>query len=76
MKEIASIVKENGMKPGIWLIPQKIDRDDIYEKNPAYFLHYNDGRPVKHTDWAPENRAMYVVDVTNQEALDNGELKS
>lgn len=71
MKEIASIVKESGMKPGIWLIPQKIDRDDIYARNPAYFLHYNDGRPVKHTDWAPENRAMYVVDVTNQEALDN-----
>ena len=71
MKDIADIVKANGMRPGIWLIPQKIDRDDLYKKNPEYFLHYQDGTPVKHTDWAPDNRAMYVVDVTNKDALIN-----
>lgn len=71
MKQIADIVKENRLRPGIWLIPQKIDRDDLYKANPDYFLHYQDGSPVKHTDWAPGNRAMYVVDVTNQDALIN-----
>lgn len=71
MKQVADIVRENGMRPGIWLIPQKIDRDDIYFANPSYFLHYRKGDPVKHTDWAPENRAMYVLDPTNPEAIEN-----
>lgn len=70
MKWVADIVKQHGMKPGIWLIPQKTDSDEVFKENPDLFLHKPDGTPVRIGDWHPRKIENYVVDPTNPEALE------
>ncbi len=70
MKWVADIVKQHGMKPGIWLIPQKTDSDEVYEEHPDWFLRKPDGTPVRIGDWHPRKVESYVVDPTNPEALE------
>ncbi len=70
MKWVADIVKQHGMKPGIWLIPQKTDSDEVYNEHPDWFLRKPDGTPVRIGDWHPRKVESYVVDPTNPEALE------
>ncbi|MCS7252721.1 MAG: alpha-galactosidase [Armatimonadota bacterium] len=70
MKWVADIVKQRGMKPGIWLIPQKTDSDEVYNEHPDWFLRKPDGTPVRIGDWHPRKVESYVVDPTNPEALE------
>ncbi len=70
MKWVADIVKQHGMKPGIWLIPQKTDSDEVFNEHPEWFLRKPDGTPVRIGDWHPRQVASYVLDPTNPEALE------
>jgi len=70
MKWVADIVKQHGMKPGIWLIPQKTDSDEVYNEHPDWFLRKPDGTPVRIGDWHPRKVESYVVDPTNPESLE------
>ncbi|MCS7191455.1 MAG: alpha-galactosidase [Armatimonadetes bacterium] len=70
MKWVAEIVKQHAMKPGIWLIPQKTDSDEVYNEHPDWFLRKPDGTPVRIGDWHPRKVESYVVDPTNPEALE------
>ncbi|MCS7186697.1 MAG: alpha-galactosidase [Armatimonadota bacterium] len=70
MKWVADIVKQHGMKPGIWLIPQKTDSDEVYSEHPDWFLRKPDETPVRIGDWHPRKVESYVVDPTNPEALE------
>jgi hypothetical protein len=70
MKWVADIVKQHGMKPGIWLIPQKTDSDELFNEHPDWFLRKPDGTPVRIGDWHPRKVESYVVDPTNPEALE------
>ncbi len=70
MKWVADIVKQHGMKPGIWLIPQKTDSDEVYNEHPDWFLRKPEGNPVRIGDWHPRKVESYIVDPTNPEALE------
>lgn len=70
MKWVADIVKRHGMKPGIWLIPQKTDSDELFNEHPEWFPRKPDGTPVRIGDWHPRKVESYVVDPTNPEALE------
>lgn len=70
MKWAADFVKQQGMRPGIWLIPQKTDSDEVFQAHPEWFLRRPDGTPVRIGDWHPRKVASYVVDPTNPQALE------
>jgi hypothetical protein len=70
MEWVARKAKERGLKPGIWLIPQKTDSDEVYNSNQDWFLRKPDGTPVKIGDWHPRGVGSYVIDPTNPEALE------
>lgn len=70
MKWVADIVKQHGMRPGIWLIPQKTDSDELFNDHPDWFLRKSDGTPVRIGDWHPRNVESYIIDPTNPEALE------
>ncbi len=70
MKWVADIVKQHGMKPGIWLIPQKTDSDEVYSAHQDCFLRRHDGTPVRIGDWHPRKVESYVIDPTNPKALE------
>lgn len=70
MEWVARKAKEKGLKPGIWLIPQKTDSDEVYSSNPDWFLRRQDGTPVRIGDWHPRGVESYVIDPTNPESLE------
>lgn len=80
MAAIAARIRELGLTPGIWVIPQAQSRDALWRWHPEMFLHREDGLSIsvsdhlmphayidlheRHTLWT----GRYIMDPTGPEA--------
>jgi len=70
LQEATKLIKENGMKPLLWLAPLHVEKDsDLAKKHPDWFIEKN-GKPLsfwyKNTAFMPSH---YLLDIRKIEVL-------
>ena len=64
LENLSQMVKEKGMKFGLWFEPEMISKDsDLYRKHPEYTMKLNGLEPI-------EKRDQYMLDLTNPDVTD------
>lgn len=69
MKAAADLIKENGMRPGIWIAPFVAEKKSkLYREHPEWFLKKFFNFPVTGGYHSGKNTRYYVLDIYQEQA--------